>query len=311
MGKFIFFSLFLVLLIVLAADGRKRNQSKEGGVQKQGRRRQRKGAKGPARKLKSRKLQKKRRAGKKAKKQAKRKNRKKNSGGSKTKSQRKNCKQATSTFCPADKALSLKLLYGQVANFFRQLKRAENHAKIVSKKKDKKDVFASDAAILEDAVGGNLSAPSCSSASRSASTAGEKGETLANCSNSIGSACQDITVNTTLLGDCKTKMENFQTKIETCKTDDSCTCWAEAAAMKDEINGCKATDEMNRVKALKSNCLDKFGECKKAQDSAVEFTASCPTLTITTMAPGMTTMAAKRRNLIKSILAQNLIRHTV
>jgi len=243
-------------------------------------------------------------------KQTKRKNRKQNSRSGKTRSQRTNCRQATSTFCPADKALSLKLLYNQVANFFRQLKRAENHAKIVSKKKDKKDVFASDAAILEDAVGGNLSAPSCNSASRSASTAGEKGQTLANCSNSIGSACQDITVNTTLLGDCKTMMEDFQTKITTCKTDDSCTCWGEAAAMKDAINGCKATDEMNRVKGLKSNCLDKFGECKKAQDSAVEFTASCPTLTITTMAPGMTTMAAKRRNLIKSILAQNLIKHT-
>ena len=68
---------------------------------------------------------------------------------------------------------------------------------------------------------------------------------------------------------------------------------------------------MNRVKALKGSCLEKFGECKKAQDSAVEFTASCPTLTVTTMSPGMTTMAAKRRNLIKSILAHNLIKHTV
>ena len=44
--------------------------------------------------------------------------------------------------------------------------------------------------------------------------------------------CVDITVNTTLLGDCKTKMEAYQTKIETCKTDDSCTCWTEALAMK-------------------------------------------------------------------------------
>ena len=53
------------------------------------------------------------------------------------------------------------MLYGQVANFIRQLKRAENHAKIVSKKKDKKDNFQNDAAILQDAVGGDLSAPSC------------------------------------------------------------------------------------------------------------------------------------------------------
>merc|ERR1712062_559925 len=156
MGKFLFFSLFLVLLIVLVADGRKRN--KEGGVQKQGGKWKGKGAKGQGRKLKSRKLQKRRRGGKKVKKQTRR--RKENPRGGKTRSQKENCRQATSTFCPADKALSLKLLYNQVANFFRQLKRAENHAKIVSKKKDKKDVFASDAAILQEAVGGSFSAPS-------------------------------------------------------------------------------------------------------------------------------------------------------
>ena len=142
----------LVLLIVLAADGKKRNKD-EGAIQKQAGRR---GKEGPGRKLKNRKLKKRRGGAKKAKKQPKRRTNKERKGGN-------NCRQATSTFCPADKALSLKMLYGQVANFFRQLKRAENHAKIVSKKKEKKDVFASDAAILEDAVGGNFSAPSCAS----------------------------------------------------------------------------------------------------------------------------------------------------
>merc|ERR1719159_93193 len=176
---------------------------------------------------------------------------------------RSGCARQTTTFCPAEKALALKMLYGQVANFFRQLKRAENHAKIVSKKKGKKDNFESDAAILQEAVGGSFSAPSCASGRRSASVAGEKGQILANCTNSIGAACADITVNTTLLGDCKTKMEAYQTKITTCKTDDSCTCWTEATNMKSDITACKATDEMNRVKALKSSCLDKFSDCKK------------------------------------------------
>jgi len=219
------------------------------------------------------------------------------------------CARQTTTFCPAEKALALKMLYGQVANFFRQLKRAENHAKIVSKKKGKKDNFESDAAILQEAVGGSFSAPSCASGRRSASVAGEKGQILANCTNSIGAACADITVNTTLLGDCKTKMEAYQTKITTCKTDDSCTCWTEATNMKSDITACKATDEMNRVKALKSSCLDKFSDCKKAQDSAVELTASCPTTSVTTGAPSMTTMAAKHRALRDKLLARNLIKH--
>ena len=73
------------------------------------------------------------------------------------------CSRQTTTFCPAEKALALKLLHGQVKNFVKQIKRAENHAKIVSKKKAKQADFESHAAILQDAVGGNISAPSCAS----------------------------------------------------------------------------------------------------------------------------------------------------
>ena len=72
-------------------------------------------------------------------------------------------RQTTTTFCPAEKALALKMLYGQVKNFVKQIKRAENHAKIVSKKKAKQADFESHAAILQDAVGGNISAPTCAS----------------------------------------------------------------------------------------------------------------------------------------------------
>ena len=84
-------------------------------------------------------------------------------GANKKTKPRSGCSRQSTTFCPAEKALALKLLYGQVANFFRQLKRAENHAKIVAKKKEKKDIFESDAAILQDAVGGNISDPTCAS----------------------------------------------------------------------------------------------------------------------------------------------------
>jgi len=314
MGKLLLLSLGLVLLIVLSAEagekkGQKKKQVQGGGNRKKagekgrgaakrkfGRRNGRKQGRNQPKKRKGNRRQKKRT------------NKQRNKKLSRKSQMRSDCRQTT-TFCPAEKALALKLLYAQVANFFRQLKRAENHAKIISKKKEKKDNFDSDAAILQDAVGGNISAPVCASGRRSASTAGEQGQTLANCSNSIGAACADVTVNTTLLGDCKTKMEAYQAKITTCKTDDSCTCWTEAINMKSDITDCKATDEMNRVKALKSSCLDKFGDCKKAQDSAVELTASCPTISVTTGAPSMTTMAAKHRQLLDRLLARNLIKH--
>merc|ERR1712061_901228 len=140
------------------------------------------------------------------------------------------CGRQSTTFCPAEKAQALTIYY-------KQLKRAENWAKIVSKKKGKKDNFVNDALILEDAVGGNLSAPACSSRSRSdAATATEKGEVLKNCSASIAESCADIVIDTTVSGDCKTKMETFQTKVDGCKTGDDCTCWTEAFAMKSDLS---------------------------------------------------------------------------
>ena len=88
----------------------------------------------------------------------------KKTGKNKKAKPRSGCsRQTTTTFCPAEKALALKMLYGQVKNFVKQIKRAENHAKIVSKKKAKQADFESHAAILQDAVGGNISAPTCAS----------------------------------------------------------------------------------------------------------------------------------------------------
>jgi len=225
------------------------------------------------------------------------------------------CGRQSTTFCPAEKAQALNIYYNKMANYFKQLKRAENWAKIVSKKKGKKDNFVNDALILEDAVGGNLSAPACSSRSRSdAATATEKGEVLKNCSASIAESCADIVIDTTVSGDCKTKMETFQTKVDGCKTSDDCTCWTEAFAMKSDLSSCSAKEEMDRVQGLRTSCLSKFSDCKKAQDSAVELTASCPasTTTTATMTTGaaMTTMSAKRRRLIADILYRNVIKRS-
>ena len=193
------FLVILVLLVVLTADGRRGDGEKRREIQVRGKNEKKKAA-SSGRRMKGRRRQNKKRKAKKMSKKFKRRGknqskdskrkgkklsknskrggskksrsskpgRKSVSGGSKNKKrkskkksrarQSKNCRQTT--FCPADKALSLKILYGQVANFFRQLKRAENHASIVKKKKSKKLDFANDAVILKDAVGGNFFAPS-------------------------------------------------------------------------------------------------------------------------------------------------------
>ena len=151
-----------------------------------------------------------------------------------------------STFCPAEKAQALNIYYNKMTNYFKQLKRAENWANIVVKKKGKKDSFVNDALILQDAVGGNLSAPACSANARLVlklfscqifcsnlhRSASASGETLKNCSASIEDSCADIVIDPSVSGDCKTKMETFQTKVDGCKTSDDCTCWTEAFGMK-------------------------------------------------------------------------------
>ena len=78
------------------------------------------------------------------------------------KGSRRNCARQ-SAFCPSEKAQALNIYYNKMTNYFKQLKRAENWAKIVGKKKEKKDAFTNDALVLEDAVGGNFSAPACGS----------------------------------------------------------------------------------------------------------------------------------------------------
>ena len=138
----------------------KRKKS-SGGRRKNGR----KGARKSGNKKKARKSQKSN--GKKGRKNNNKRTKKNGKPGTRTGQKGSGCaRQTSSTFCPTEKATSLKLLYNQVSNFKKQLKRAENHAKIVKKKKAKKDAFQKDAAILTDVVGGDLTAPSCLATAR-------------------------------------------------------------------------------------------------------------------------------------------------
>ena len=152
-----------MLLLVLSVEaGGKKGKSKDVQLKKSG------GKAGAAAAAKRKLVRKARRKNKLTKrrtnkKQGRKANKPGKKGANKKTKPRSGCSRQSTTFCPAEKALALKLLYGQVANFFRQLKRAENHAKIVAKKKEKKDNFESDAAILQDAVGGNISDPTCAS----------------------------------------------------------------------------------------------------------------------------------------------------
>merc|ERR1719433_309250 len=206
-------SLILVLLVVLCANKavcKKGRNDASLGKKKLSARRNNQGKRkvSKVRSLKKRRKTKPNAEKKKSKtKKRRRNNRKTGNSKSKSKKATTKCSRQTDTFCPAEKAQALNIFYNKMTNFFKQLKRSENFANIVSKKKAKKDSFTNDAIILEDAVGGNFSAPSCSSNARQSSSAGEKGQLLKNCTNSITEACADITIDTTVSGDCNTKMK--------------------------------------------------------------------------------------------------------
>ena len=156
----------LVLILCLtSADANadaKRKNNKGGNVERSEKR------KSARRRNKNRKLmnQKKKGSSKsKGKKKQNKKRKQKKSRNLKKGSSRSNCARQ-SAFCPSEKAQALNIYYNKMTNYFKQLKRAENWAKIVVKKKEKKDGFVNDALILEAAVGGDISAPVCNSRAR-------------------------------------------------------------------------------------------------------------------------------------------------
>jgi len=224
-------------------------------------------------------------------------------------------------FCSYEKANSLKLLYNQVYNFKKKLRSVQRQFKITKKKKEKKDIFQEAAAIVTNIVGGNLTEPNCSAKVSLSSIAATQGLILCGCSTKIATSCEEIPFNSTLSGTCNARMNTFEKKVEQCKEDDSCSCWTEAFDMKSDIIICNATIEANLFKNKKKTCLKTFGNCKTAQDSAVQYIATCPTqintistttttTTTTTITTTTTKSAGLRRNIVEKILARNLMRRS-
>merc|ERR1719369_1557403 len=119
--------------------------------------------------------------------------------------------------------------------------------------------------------------PTCtgSRSLRSAMGAASTGSILANCKKTISTNCEEVSMNTTLTGTCSNIMKEFETKTTKCRTE-GCSCWRETADMKSSISQCSAFKAANDMKEKKKTSLKTFGACKKAQDSAVEITATCP-----------------------------------
>merc|ERR1711997_298554 len=227
------------------------------------------------------------------------------------------CRQ-TDAACITNICEAWKLRNGKVRNYIRQTKRMVNHAAISKKKLEKKGEFKDHAAILANVLGGNASAPSCALGTEG-NDAGAAALALEKCEEDVKTGCPEITPNTnhTGAGGCNATIYAFKEKVESCgngDTTDSCKCYADAMAMKAEIVKCatEATKLMQDVKAKKDVCKGKFSGCKKLQDKAVGFSATCHKGgkhgKKTTSGMMGTTKGMRRNRILRQLMAQNLKR---
>jgi len=185
----------------------------------------------------------------------------------------------------------------QIQTFLKQHNALTNFNSIAGSKYKKRDNFWVTAAYLLQALGGNLSSPTCgqqtsitNSSQKQAKTVAETYVTMANCSDSIKEACtiSEETYNdemsNTLVG-CKSSMIGLKKAFEDCRIADSnqangtaaCECWDNAHNLKDGIKAlkCSAKDVRLNLKKAKDRCRDAFMACKKTEDTASAMVSAC------------------------------------
>jgi hypothetical protein len=183
----------------------------------------------------------------------------------------------------------------QIQNFFKQKARLQNHNKTKANKLGKKGEFKDAAKYLLQALGGNISAPTCGESgtaqkARSANSALDNYNLLINCSETIKEACTmpKMTFNATTkakLDTCAGIYNKSKTAANDCRTNKAytsngtaaCDCWSKAAIgiTIARSEGCKADSTAKAVKAAKNKCVAAFSVCKKAEDAAVGLIHTC------------------------------------
>ena len=104
------------------------------------------------------------------------------------------------------------------------------------------------------------------------------GKTLMNCSTTIKASCPELTLNSTIDGECTTTLMAFKNKSTECLSSSgstACSCWANLTSLRSKINRCNIKTYLNTIKASKSSCTSAFTACKKAQDKAVAYVSTC------------------------------------
>lgn len=179
-----------------------------------------------------------------------------------------------------------------VTNFRKQEGRATKHAELGGKKSGKKEEFAPTAHRLVEVGGDNSSNLSCGG-----EFGNEGAKKLANlttdlfaCESTVASACTMPELNATLVANCTSLLDAFETATDMCmmktigKTTDAeyteaCTCWEDSslATMSSSLSDCAIKTAQQNITKQKTACVKAFSTCKGYLLEANEAMASCTT----------------------------------
>merc|ERR1712218_448828 len=182
--------------------------------------------------------------------------------------------------CIENAVAALDFEKNQIQNFHKQKARVKNQNKTTGNKLGKKGEFKDAAKYLLQALGGNISNPTCGDSGTNSSTRSLKSslntyDTLLNCSNSIRAACtmNKDTLNTTIqtkMDTCAVIFGKSKTAATDCRTNSdyikngtaACDCWKKAAAGIElaKKEGCTSltSQTAKNVKKAKNKCLTAF-----------------------------------------------------
>merc|ERR1712109_75178 len=194
--------------------------------------------------------------------------------------------QSSDTGCLASVIKYMRQIADIVNNFENQRKRAERQSGLMVKKnsKNKTEPFATVAALILAAGGGNKSNMVCANktGTTEAKTLTSLYTSLANCSMSVNASCGNHTytpLNKTLVDSCMTLTKDFSEAVKEC-SDKDCECWngKMLKEMSGKLSTCKAIKEpTTKITTQKNACSAAFRLCKVAEDKTVPALAACMT----------------------------------
>ena len=198
--------------------------------------------------------------------------------------------RAVDAKCIAQITLGMRRWKDVVTNFKRQAARITDNKKKGGNKATKKGLFAPIANKLLNLGGGNKNALECNGTTigEAAANLTKLSKDLFDCEKNVNDACNPINFpkpNETLISKCDALVAKFEKEADKCmklskdeaKAEEGCACWTadEMKKFTEDVNECKVTEDMSKIKSQLKSCTKAFGKCRNLEDEAIESIYLC------------------------------------